>query len=259
MNLLIVSKQNQLCFEASKKLEAVMKKEGHGIKFDSTTAKKMRKPGEKIEKFHGDMVITLGGDGTFIYASEKTKLPILPVRVEGFGYLSTIDFDELLKHPFLLKDGKVIERARLKITGSGIKAPLAVNEIIFVRKIPSKIISICLEIDGAEFKWRGDGVIISTPSGSTAYGLSAGGSVIDPKLNAVEIVPILPFNSCMKPMTIPDSKKIKLNADSGFILIDGTWEKLVHDKKFVIESGEPVRVISFGENFYRKFHEKFME
>lgn len=258
MKLLIVSKQNQICLDASKKLESALKKEGHSVFFDKTSSKKLGKKGEYIEKFKGDMVITMGGDGTFIYASEKTALPILPVRVEGFGYLSTIDFDDILNHPFIIGDGKTVERARLKISGSGIKAPLAINEIIFVRKIPSKIISIFLEIDGVEFGWRGDGVIISTPSGSTAYSLSAGGSVIDPKLKALEIVPILPFNSTMKPMVIPDDRKIKLTADSGFILIDGTWEKLVNKKKFVIEKGEPVKVVSFGENFYRKFRQKFM-
>ena len=259
MEILIVAKQNPVCFEAARKLESCLKKEGHVLAFDSTTSRKIKKKGEKIEKFRGDMVISLGGDGTFIYASQKTRLPILPVRVEGFGYLSTIDFDELLSHPFLLKDGKVVERSRLRISGSGLRAPPAINEIIFVRKIPSKIISISLEIDGAKFVWRGDGVIISTPSGSTAYALSAGGSTIDPRLEAMEIVPILPFNSTMKPMVIPDSKKVVLSADSGFILIDGSWEKLVSRKKFVIEKGDPVRVVSFGENFYRKFHEKFMK
>lgn len=256
MKILLVPKQNDLCIGAAQKLEDALKRKKQEIIYDATTGDKLGKVSEKIEDFTGDIVITLGGDGTFLYAAPKTTKPILPVRIEGFGFLTTIDFEELIKKEEPLKDLIIIEKPRLQIEGIG--APPAVNEIMLVREIPSKIINIGFSINRTEFSFRGDGVIFATPSGSTAYALSAGGSVIENSIDAIEIVPIFPFNSKFRPMVIPASHTIELYVESGLIIVDGAWEKKIENKRLKISKGRPVRVAAFGEDFYEKYKEKFL-
>lgn len=257
MKILIVSKQNTKCLKATKSLYYALKKDNYVI-VDNTTGKKLKMPFQKIEDFLGNLVITLGGDGTFIYAAHKAKVPILPVRIEGFGYLTTIDFKNLLKNPDILKKGKIIKRSRILVSGKD-DFPLSVNEIVFVKDIPSKIIKIKFEIDGVEFEYKGDGIIFSTPAGSTAYALSAGGAVFGESINAIEIVPILPFNSKLKPLLIPSNKKIIVHAESCMMIIDGLKERRIISEKILLEKGDPIRIMDFGENFFSKYREHFLD
>jgi len=256
MNILIVSKQNQKCLNAASRLEAVLKK-NHKVAFDATTAGKLGRKGMEIESFSRGLIITLGGDGTFIYAAHKARVPILPVRIEGFGYLTTIDFQKLVKNTGMLKKAKMMKRERIKVSGKSV-FPLSVNEVMFVKDIPSKIIKLSFEIDSVKFEFKGDGIIFSTPSGSTAYALSAGGSVFGNEIPAIEMVPIFPFNSKLKPMLIPGNKKITVHAESCMMIIDGLKEKRIESEKLVLEKGPPIRILGFGENFFRRYKERFL-
>src|SRR3989338_10703037 len=210
VKVLLVAKQNKAGIRHIKKLEKMLRKHTDDIHFDHSTALRLRKRGHSIRKFSGDFIITIGGDGTFLWTAHKANVPILPVRIEGYGFLCTADFDELMENiGKLLKGGyKTVERMRLtcyKIPGSKLQEyigkirhkeyPMAVNEIAFARKRPSKILNISFKIDETAFDAVGDGVMFSTPAGSTAYHSSAGGALIDPKLPIIGIVPLYPFFS----------------------------------------------------------------
>jgi NAD+ kinase len=274
--IMIVAKQNKLGIKLARRLEKLLKDKAE-VHFDRSSALRMRKTGHSIRKFTGDLVITVGGDGTFLWTAHKANVPILPVRIEGYGFLCTTDFNELTENiPTLIKgDYKVIERMRLKchkIPATKLEKyigkirhkeyPQAVNEIAFARKRPSKILNVSFKIDDTQFDCVGDGIMFSTPAGSTAYHSSAGGAIIDPKLAVIGIAPMYPFFSKAKPMVIPWDKKIEVEIRGGdcALVIDGHGgDYLKNGTKLIVEKGRPVKVIIFKEkNFYDKVRHELM-
>lgn len=275
-NVLIVAKQNKTGLKSAKKLEGLLKDKVDQINFDRSTALRLRKIGHSIRKFNGDLIITLGGDGTFLWTAHKTDVPILPVKLEGQGFLCSCSFKQLLDNldRILKKDYTIKERMRLKcnkiVKGKLQKYisirrgdyPLALNEIAFGRKRPSKILNVEFKIDGVVFDMIGDGVMFSTPSGSTAYSSSAGGAMIDPSLEVISIIPLYPFFSKIKPMVVPKDKKIEVNIAGGdcALVIDGHGGEYVKkNSTFLIEAATPVKIVTlFEQNFYEKVKKGLM-
>ncbi|MFH0832948.1 MAG: NAD(+)/NADH kinase [Candidatus Aenigmatarchaeota archaeon] len=280
LDVLVVAKQNKIGLKMAKRLEKILEDEIGEIRFDPSTAGKLKKFGRKgtaIDKFDGDLIITLGGDGTLLFTATHAKVPILPVRIEGYGFLCTAEFRDIVKNIDRIKkkDYTIIKRMRLKCTkirkGKIEKYierilhssyPLSINEIVFARKRPSKILEIEFKIDNTSFSVSGDGLMIYTPSGSTAYSASSGGSLIDQQLDVIGIVPLYPFFSKLKPMIIPVDKKVEVKVKGGdcALIIDGHGGEYVRNgAEFLIEKGEPVRIITLSEfSFYEKFKEKFL-
>ncbi len=278
--VMIVAKQNKLGIKLAKRLERKLREYTSDIHFDVSTAKKafeFKGKGTKIGKFRGDLIITIGGDGTLLWTAHQTSVPILPVRIEGHGFLCTTEFNELIKNMERIKKKNYVITERLRLSCSKLRKgkiekyfnkflhkeyPHSMNEIVFARKRPSKILEVEFRIDDTVFSVKGDGILFSTPSGSTAYGASAGGSLIDPLLDAITIVPLYPFHSRIKPMVVPASKKIevKVKGSDCALIIDGHGgEYLKAGSEFVIEKGEPMKVISFSEyNFYKRFKSEFL-
>ena len=224
-SVLIVAKQNKIGVQHAVKLEKILIGKVREVHFDRSTAIRLRKLGQSIRKFNGDLIITLGGDGTFLWTAHKTSVPILPVKLEGQGFLCNANFKQLVDNldRILKRDFTIIERMRLqcmKMSGGKIQKymsairhsnyPLALNEIAFARKRPSKILDIEFKIDDVVFDMIGDGVMFSTPSGSTAYSSSAGGPMIDPSMEMISIIPLYPFFSKIKPMIVPKEKRIEV-------------------------------------------------
>src|SRR3989344_1773009 len=213
-SVLLVAKQNPIGIKSAKKVEKLLKGRVKDIHFDNSTALRLHTRGHSIRKFRGDLIITLGGDGTFLWTAHKTDVPILPVKLEGQGFLCSCNFKQLVENidDILKKEFRIEERMRLrcvKMSGGKIhkymkalrhdEYPLALNEIAFGRKRPSKILDVEFQIDGVTFDMVGDGVMFSTPSGSTAYSSSAGGAMIDPSLEVISVIPLYPFFSKKKP------------------------------------------------------------
>lgn len=266
MSVLIVAKQNKAGLKASKQAEALLKKYTDDIHIDRSTAFRYGRRGTSIKKFRGDFIITLGGDGTFLMTANRASVPILPVRLEGKGFLCTTDWNEFRKHlPDLFRKKFItIERMRIrpsKIASDGVISkyidklhhsnyPHAVNEITFARKRPSKLLNIEITVDGTSFEIVGDGVMFSTPSGSTAYSASAGGSIIDPKLNVISIIPLYPFYSKVKPIVVSADKKIELSVKGGdcSLIVDGHGgEYFRSNTRFVVEKSKPAKIMAFKE------------
>ena len=276
-SVLVVAKQNKTGLQAAQKLEKLLEKRVREVHFDRSSAIRLRKLGHSIRKFNGDLIITLGGDGTFLWTAHKTDVPILPVRLEGQGFLCSCSFKQLVDNldRILKKDYAITERMRLKCTKtqsgklqkyvSAIRRadyPLALNEIAFGRKRPSKTLYIEFKVDGVVFDMIGDGVMFSTPSGSTAYSSSAGGAMVDPSLELISIVPLYPFFSKIKPMIVPKDKKIEVTIEGGdcALIIDGHGGEYVKPKTtFVVEVATPVKIVNLvPQNFYEKVRKNLM-
>ncbi len=257
MKIMIVSKPTSRVFSKAMELSKRLKAK---VFFDPTNGKKYNLPWQEIEKFRGDMIITVGGDGTFLWTSHKTDLPILPLRAEGIGFLTTFEVDKLIENPRILmnKKFKIKKFPKISVLGSS-----ATNEVVISRPKPSKIVKLRITIDDESFSFMGDGLIISTPLGSTAYNLSAGGPIIHPDLKALVITPIAPFNSKIKPMVLPVEKKIRIDVEKNdcFVIIDGHVEKSVpKGESFVLKRGKDLKLVEIEEkNFFTKLRKFFTD
>lgn len=167
-----------------------------------------------------DLVLVLGGDGTMIAAARlmgETEVPVLGVNYGGLGYLAEFRIEELytalesiLAGNFRL-DRRVMLDVELQRGETEPKRNRVLNDIVINKSALARIIEIEAYLN-RQFvnSFRADGLIVSTPTGSTAYNLSAGGPVIFPSMNAVVITPICPFTLSNRPIVVPDDAVIEL-------------------------------------------------
>ena len=166
------------------------------------------------DSMHGpvdtDLVITLGGDGTVLYAARAVHelgIPILPVNMGTFGYITEISIDEwqdALEH-YITKGDNISRRLMLRITvmrsGRRVWHAAALNEAVISSSGIAKVVSLGLSLDNTPLgTFRGDGMIVATPTGSTGYSLAAGGPILDSDMSAVIITPICPFTLSNRPL-----------------------------------------------------------
>ena len=216
-------------------------------------------------------IISVGGDGTVLRVAQnlpkKNPPPILGVNLGSVGFLDESEkttLDEDLKNIF---EGnyKLEECARLSTYVGNKKLPDALNEVLIISSKPSKVLYTSIGIDDAHFTSSYlDGLIISTHTGSTAYALSAGGILMDPRLDAFEIVPLNPFagTGAFRPLLIPTSAKIDVKLErprlNGLIVIDGQAEYRVSPQINIrIQRAESnIYFIRFKEGIHDAYFER---
>lgn len=194
-----------------------------------------------------DFCIVIGGDGTIIHTAKKAALlkkAVLGINVGRIGYLAAIKSDELAEISKVLSgEYEIEERLMLdvEIDGSGSsKNFTAFNDAVITKGTLSRMLDMKLFIDGHEICYRSDGLIISTPTGSTAYSLSAGGPVVDPRVEDIIITPICPYSCFTRPMIVPHTSNIKATVD----VVDGKEAYLTLDGEVAvkIEQGDQIKI-----------------
>ena len=179
-----------------------------------------------------DMLVTLGGDGTLISAvrrSNRYNVPVLGVHAGKLGFLADFDIDELDAFIPKLKNGdfRIDKRAMLQASihsKNGVKEVVAFNDIVLTRPSISNMIHLETSVDGRPFNtYYGDGVIVSTPTGSTAYNLSCGGPVLFPLTQVFVVTPISPHSLTQRPVVLPGQYEIEVKTPekSALALVDG--------------------------------------
>lgn len=207
-------------------------KERYGIRclIDELTASKLGLSGVKIEDMQVDLAIAIGGDGTILRLAQKMKepsTPILGINLGALGFLSSVEpeeaiwaIDRIFSRDFYLED-----RMKLASTCDGEKLPDALNEILIITNQPSKVINIEVVKDNIIlYKGKLDGLILSTATGSTAYALSAGGVLIEPDLNVIEVAFICPVDVGVRPIILSADANLKIR-----VLSDGARAQAVVD------------------------------
>ncbi len=168
------------------------------------------------------IVISYGGDGTLLSAVRLLggkNIPILAINSGRLGFLATISQEEVVQAIDALIEGRFTteKRALLQIEGDvedDVSFPLAFNEFSVQRRHMG-MIGTKVEIDGRVVaNYWSDGVIVATPTGSTAYSLSAGGPILAPECHCMVLTPIAPHNLTMRPLVVPDSCNIRLTIDT---------------------------------------------
>lgn len=182
-----------------------------------------------------DLLIVLGGDGTLLSAARmaaERKVPILAVNLGGLGFLTTVSQDEIyviLEEIFSGKhrvSERVMIEAEIVRGGSTIRRQIALNDAVLNKAALARIMDLELRIDGEYVTtYKADGLILSTPTGSTAYSLAAGGPIVYPIVEAFVVTPICPHTLTNRPLVIPDSAKIEIDFkaedDAVFLTLDG--------------------------------------
>ncbi len=171
-----------------------------------------------------DLVITLGGDGTVLYAARAVNelgIPILPVNLGTFGYITEVGKDEWQEAlEYYLKNGSNISRRlMLRISvhrgGKRVWHASALNEAVISSAGIAKVISLDLSLDKTPAgSFRADGMIIATPTGSTGYSLAAGGPILDADMSAIIITPVCPFTLSNRPL-VTSGKVVTLSVKKG--------------------------------------------
>lgn len=166
-----------------------------------------------------DLVLVLGGDGTMIATSRMlgdTEVPVLGINFGGLGYLAEFRIEELYAalESILSGNYRLDKRVMLSVELGGAEEKTrnrVLNDVVINKSALARIIEIEAYLNGQFVNsFRADGLIVSTPTGSTAYNLSAGGPVIFPSMNAVVITPICPFTLSNRPIVVPDDAIIEL-------------------------------------------------
>ncbi len=184
------------------------------------------------------LVVVLGGDGTYLNAVRMlgfhTQIPVLGINMGSLGFLTQARSDNLIKVITEALEGKLVvsKRSMLEISLINSKDKfsngkiLALNDIVFERGSFSRLISMAIKIDDTLLcDLKADGLIVATPTGSTAYNLSAGGPILTPEIPATVITPICPHSLTNRPLTIPDTSQIQIQLtqekQKAIFMIDG--------------------------------------
>jgi NAD+ kinase len=168
---------------------------------------------------HVEMIIVLGGDGTLLSVARQVwdkNIPILGVNLGGLGFLTEIALDELyrvlervVQNDFEVNEREVLNAGVIR-KGKQIADFTVLNDAVINKGALARIIDLETTINGEYLStFRSDGLIISTPTGSTAYNLSAGGPIVYPSLHTIIITPICPHTLTIRPIIIPDDVKIR--------------------------------------------------
>ena len=169
---------------------------------------------------HVDLIIAVGGDGTMLYAcgvAQEHDVPLLGINRGRLGFLADITPDEMISSIDQVLAGKYRSESRLMLRavlkradGTEVVAE-ALNDIVLQRRETGRMVDFETRIDGRYVNTHaGDGLIIATPTGSTAYSISCGGPIIEPGLDAVVIVPICPHTLTDRPIVIPADQPIEV-------------------------------------------------
>lgn len=191
------------------------------VVLDANASAVMGIPGAQRSEIpaRADVVLVLGGDGTMLSAArlvEERSIPILGVNMGGLGFLTEVGLDQLydalekiFARQFVLEQ-RLMLRARIERDGKDLIQTAVLNDVVVSKGVHSRMIEIQIRIDGQFItNLRGDGLIVSTPTGSTAYSLSAGGPIVHPSVDALTLTPICPHTLSHRPLLIPSTGQLE--------------------------------------------------
>jgi NAD+ kinase len=219
-----------------------------------------------------DLVVVLGGDGTLLSVARalSTPVPILGVNLGNLGFLTEVNRTELYPAMLQVLAGrfKTEERSlfdvELQRNGSGALRFRVLNDAVINKSALARIIELTLRIDGHLIaRFRADGLIISTPTGSTAYNLSAGGPIVSPVLPVAVLTPICPHALSLRPIVVPDTGAIEITLETQreevYLTLDGQEGTSVgyQDVVRIRRGASKIRLIKVGERgFYESLRGK---
>ena len=225
------------------------------------------------DAFHADMVLSMGGDGTFLKAASyvgNKNIPILGINTGRLGFLADVSpeemeetFEDIYKKNYKIEDRSVLQAFSESQPLKGY--PSGLYEIAILKRDSSSMITIHTSINGAYLTtYQADGLVIATPTGSTAYSLSIGGPVIVPHSNTIAITPVAPHSLNFRTIVINDDWEITLDVESRshnfLVAIDGRSETCREGTRLVIRKADyQIKVVKRPNHiFFHTLRDKMM-
>jgi NAD+ kinase len=254
-------------------LYAYLKRQHYGVIVDQDSAQfiddaaVMACPLDDLGR-HCDVVIAVGGDGTFLAAIRAIvayDIPLIGVNLGRLGFLVDISPNELpdklqrILQGHYTEEKRYLLRAKIIRDNQVIHEETAVNEVVVHRWVTPSMIEIVTKIDHVFLNsQRSDGLIVSTPTGSTAYSLSAGGPILSPSLNALVLVPLNPHTLSNRPIVVADSAEIEISfcqtkQINALVTCDHIEipDVFMSDKILITKDPKPIRILHpEGHDFF---------
>lgn len=209
-----------------------------------------------------DLLLVLGGDGTLLsiaHVAAQKDVPVVGINLGALGFLTEVPLDEmfLTLNSYLEGNDKIVSRRQMLQAKTKENSYYSLNDVVINKGALARMIRCAIWIDGKEIAMtRADGLIISTPTGSTAYSLSAGGPIVQPYIPAIILTPICPHTLSFRPMVISSESEVKVQLLTGgeevYLTIDGQRGELMKkdDAVTVCQSELKLQLISSPRRNY---------
>jgi NAD+ kinase len=266
MRLLLVSRiDNPDALAFAKTIKTEMEKDGTEVFIEHDTATSLNSAGCSISEANADAVIVIGGDGTILRTIQQMGIPvpIIGINWGEVGFLADLEPSEALEFIKKMPGGfSVEERMRISLSNESSHFGDALNEALIVTTRPAKMLKFSVIIDGVTTEqFRADGLLISTPTGSTAYAMSAGGPIVDPRIQGFLLVPLAPYLLSSRPHLISSNRKLEIKMESlksANLVIDG--QKTIGLGTLITiqvkRSEHPALFVDVKRNFFEKVDSK---
>jgi len=242
--------------------------ESHGIEviYDPGTARALGRRPRPVRLSTADLCVVVGGDGTLLSAARSiagTPRPILGINLGGLGFMAETGPEEadpvlndVLAGRYTIGRRMTLEVALLR-RGRTAARQAVLNDVVISKTALSRMVELDVTIDRRPVtRYRADGLIVSTPTGSTAYSLSAGGPIIHPEMSALLITPICPHTLSLRPLLVPERSRVEVTLDSGdadvYLTLDGQVGHPLRagDRVRVRQGPHPVLMVRSRRNDY---------
>lgn len=208
-----------------------------------------------------NIIVTVGGDGTILHAARRSlgrNIPLVGVNLGRMGFLATVESYELEKLRRIPAGDYTLDRRNLlhaELHGSRAKSQTAMNDLVIAKRVVSQTIDIDVYCDGIPVnRYQGDGVILATPTGSTAYSLSAGGPILDARIAGIVMTPICAHSMRSPSMVFSAGRRLRVQVhapeqEAALMSCDGCSEEIISsgDVIDVALSDQTIELVSFNE------------
>lgn len=240
---------------------------GYEVVYEESVAAELGYSGVSLssQNFSSDVIVVLGGDGSVLRAVRllKKQVPIVGINQGRVGFLTDIEREHAVEILAALTFPLKIEpRMRITFECDGKIFGSALNEGVIVTARPAKMLQFSTFVDGKSIgEFRADGLIIGTPTGSTAYAMSAGGPIVAPSIEALLLVPLAPYMLSSRPYLIHSQSEIAVSLKSSKpaqLVIDGQEQFDIGEEARITvrKSSEPALFVDVGRSFYEKVEQK---
>jgi NAD+ kinase len=237
------------------------------VTLEESLASKLGVKGQPLTEMKMDILITIGGDGTVLWALQRINTKLFCINAGVLGFLTEASPENAIESLKKILRGEYIvdKRARLKTVLNGERLFDCMNEAVIHTAHVAKMRHFKILVDdNLVADIRADGVIVATPTGSTCYAMSVGSPLVDPRVNAFVIAPIAPFKLSARPYVVPINSEIIIKLIEPerpcILVLDGQYESQVQSEATIMftASEKPAELVRFSRDFYKRVSEKLV-
>lgn len=267
MKVVLMSRiDDPTALEYTRDLARRLESAGDEVIMEAQTAAALGTKGTGLSQARGDIAAVVGGDGSVLLAVQHMapQIPVIGINWGEVGFLTELEPDEASAFFETIRGSgfRTESRMRISLHVDGSFVGDALNEAVIVTQRPAKMLRFSVIVDGivAE-RFRSDGLLVSTPTGSTAYAMSAGGPIVDPRIEGFLLVPLAPYLLSSRPHLISVERDLAIRLESvkpARLVLDGQFSSDLTSGSTlrITRAEEPARFVDIGKNFFVKVDSK---